>query len=220
MSQYSSVKIIDITHKPKYKKLLVGCIFHRKREVPLKRLYKRNPGRVAYLKSAIPKRFHMKILFWNGDPVGMIEYGPPKAAGLPITGKNIIVMNCVWVHRSAQGNNFGKLLITDMIESEKQAAGFATIALENYWMMWMQKWMMENLGFQSIAAVKLKHKTYKKGRCFTTHLMWLPNIKRAKPPTWDESKLLYGVDFCNSHPLYWGRYGCAKSGMRQIHERC
>lgn len=150
----------------------------------------------------------------------MVEYGPPQATGLPVLGENIIVMNCIWVHRKAKGNEFGKILLKDMINSEKHAAGFVTIALENYWMMWMQKCMMEKLGFRSIDALKLKHRTYRKGQCFVMHLMWLPEIEHAEKPTWDESKLLYGVDFCNSHPLYWGKYGCSKFGIRQIYEIC
>lgn len=220
MDQSMQIKIVDITERAEYKKLLIGCIFHRKKEVALKRLYERNSERVRYLKSTIPKGYRMKVLFWKGNPIGMVEYGPPKAAGLPIFGENIIVMNCIWIHRKAKGNNFGKLLITDMIESEKNAEGFATIGLENYWMNWVKKWMMEKLDFQSIDSVKLKHKTYKERRCFTVHLMWLSKTNRAKLPILDESRLLYGVDFCNSHPLYWGKYGCAKSGIRQIYEKC
>ena len=220
MNQNASVAIIDITSKPKYKRLLVGCIFHMRREVPLKVLYKRHGDRVAYLKSAIPKGYHMKILFRDKDPVGMIEYGPPEASGLPIKGKNIVVMNCIWVHRRAQRNRNGKLLIADMIDGEKRVAGFATIALEDYWMHWMQRWMMEKLGFQSISSFKLKHKIYKKGQCFTAHLMWLPITARSTPPTWNKVQLLDGVDFCPSHPLYWGKYGCAKSGLRHVYECC
>jgi hypothetical protein len=220
MNQDSSIKIIDVTNKSRYKKLLIGCIFHIKRSIPLKVVYQRHKERIAYLKSAIPKGYHMKVLFWKEDHVGMIEYGPPEASGLPITGKNIIVMNCIWVHTRAKGNNFGKLLMKDMMESEKDTAGFATIALEKYWMHWMQKGMMEKLGFSSIYSLKLKHKTYKKGQCFTVHLMWLPNMKNATPSTLDEPKLLYGADFCHHHPLYWGKYGCAKSGLRQIYEKC
>lgn len=220
MNQYPSAKIVNITDKPKYRRLLIGCIFHIKKKIPLKVICRRHNERVAYLKSAIPKGYHMKVLFWKGDHVGMIEYGPPEAAGLPITGKNIIVMNCIWVHTRAQGNNFGEMLMADMIRSNENVAGFATIALENYWMHWMQKWMMEVVGYKSIDSVKLKHKTYKKEQCFTVHLMWLTEKKRATPPTWDKSQLLYGVDFCPSHPLYWGKYGCARAGVRQIHEKC
>jgi hypothetical protein len=220
MNKCSPFKIIDITERSEYERLLIGCIFHRKKEVPLEKLYERNSERVRYLKSVIPKGYKMKVLFWEENPVGMVEYGPPEASGLPILGENVIVMNCIWVHRKAKGNNFGKRLITDMIENEKHAAGFTTIALEDYWMNWMQKWMMEKLNLKSIDSVELRHKTHKKGRCFKLHLMWLPKVEQATPPTWDETKLLYGVDFCNSHPLYWGKYGCAKSEIRQIYEKC
>jgi ribosomal protein S18 acetylase RimI-like enzyme len=219
MRKHKAIEIIDITHKRKYERLLIRCIFHVRKERPIKEVYRRNRERVAYLKSAIPKGYCMKVLFHQDNYVGMIEYGPPEAAALPIKGRNIIVMNCIWVHAKVKGNGFGQLLMKDMIRSQQQASGFATIGLENYWMMWLQKKDMEKLGFQSVRSVTLKHKTYKRNQRFSIHLMWLPNKKDSDPPQWDESQLLYGVDFCNSHPLYWGRYGCGKSGLRQIYER-
>jgi hypothetical protein len=42
-------------------------------------------------------------------------------------------MNCIWVLRKAKGHNLGKRLLQDMIKNEKDAAGFATIALEDHW---------------------------------------------------------------------------------------
>jgi len=213
-------EIVDVTDNPKYRRLQVGCIFHERKETPLQQLYQLEKERVTYLRAAVPRGLHTKILFWRGDQVGMIEYGPPDAAGLPILGDNIIVINCVWVHRRAQGQHFGRLLMNDMKTSEPRAAGFATIGLENYWMIWMRRAMMEQLGFRSIKSVTLKHKVYKKGRCFTMHLMWLPATGTAKPPDWDQAQLLCGVGCCQHHPLYWGRYGCAKQDIRQIYERC
>jgi len=43
-------------------------------------------------------------------------------------------MNCIWVHSKARGLNLGKRLMKEMMETEKQVAGFATLALEDYWM--------------------------------------------------------------------------------------
>lgn len=220
LNKSSSIEIIDITNKPEYKHLLVGCIFHRKKEIQLQELINGNPERVRYLESAIPKGLHTKILFWKGDYAGMIEYGPPEAAGLPISGENIIIMNCIWIHRKVQGQSFGKMLIDDVIKSEEQAGGFATLALEDYWMVWIQKWMIEHLGFRSIDSIKLKHKTYKKGQCFKVHLMWRPISDNVTPPTWNKFQLLYGINYCHHHPIYWGKYGCAKSGLTEIHEKC
>ena len=220
MDQNFPINIVDITNKPEYKKILLGCIIHRKKEVPLEEFYQNYKERREYLEKVIPKGFHMKVLFYKGDHVGMIEYGPPNAAGLPIRGESIIVMNCIWVHRRAQGRNFGKLLVKNMMESEMDADGFATLALENYWMHWMKKSMMEKLGFRSINSIKLKHITYKKDQCFSAHLMWLPNIHDGPEPFFDEAQLLKGVNFCNSHPLYWGKYGCARAGLREIYNKC
>ena len=160
------IEILDITDNPEYEKLLIGCIFHRKKKIPLKLLYQTRRERNRYLESSIPKGFHMKVLFWKGDHVGMVEYGPPEASGLPITGENIVVMNCIWVQRRAQKNGFGKMLINNMRESENCAAGFATLALEKYWMMWMQKWMMENLGEFSSSSTDF----FRKSIAFRTKL--------------------------------------------------
>jgi hypothetical protein len=101
MRKHKAAKIIDITHKREYERLLIRCIFHVRKERPIKEVYRRNRERVAYLKSAIPRGYCMKVLFHQDDYVGMIEYGPPEAAALPIKGKNIIVMNCIWVHTRA-----------------------------------------------------------------------------------------------------------------------
>lgn len=215
MMHNSPIEIVDVTNNPAHERFLYRCIFHGKRAD-----YPKHRQRQEYLEYAIPKGFRKKILFWKGDYVGMIEYAPVEASGLPIMGDNVIVMNCIWVQSRAQGRSFGKRLVADMIETNKEAAGFATLGLEDYWMVFMKKWQMELIGFQSVKAVKLRHKKYKKGRCFTLHLMWLPATENAQPPTWDESKLLEGVYFCLNHPLYHGRYGVSKQQLREIYEKC
>ncbi len=87
-------------------------------------------------------------------------------------------------------------MLKSMIESEKEASGFATIALENYWGGYFRKSEIESLGFRSVKSVRVRHKTRNRNRCFELHLMWLPAEKGAKPPTWDEAKLLKGVYSC------------------------
>lgn len=115
-------------------------------------------------------------------------------------------MNCIWVQKTTQGHGFGKQLLKSMIESEKDASGFATIALENYWGGYFRKSEIESLGFRSIKSVRVRHKTRNRNRCFELHLVWLPAEKGAKLPTWDEAKLLKGVYFCRGHSLYHDRH--------------
>ena len=162
----------------------------------------------------------MKVLFWKGDHVGMIEYAPAEASGLPIIGRNIVVMNCIWVQTKANGYNFGKRLIKEMILKENQATGFATIGLENYYNRWMQKIHMEILGFQSIKSIKLTHNKHLSRKCFTLHLMWMPVKENTVPPEWNKSKILKGVTCCRHHPLYRGRYGVNKLNLPEIFEKC
>jgi len=187
-------KIIDITHNSKYEKYLYRCL------APMP--FRKYANRQKYLENAIPKGFHKKLLIFNGDIVGQIEYAPAKVSGYPITGDNTIVMNCIWVLRRAKGHNFGRKLLEDMIKSEKEAAAFATIALENHWSPWFQKSQIERLGFKPIDSIKVAHKTKHEGQTFSIHLMWISNNENAKPPTWEKQKLLEGENFCLAHPLY------------------
>ena len=115
-----------------------------------------------------------------------------------------------------KGRNLGKRLMTDMIESESNAVGFATLGLENHWSPWMKKGQMEKLGFKSIDSIRVKHKTKHVGECFKIHLMWQSTTEKVKPPIWNKSKLLEGVDFCLAHPLYHPE----KPILREILEKC
>ena len=178
--------------------------------------------RLEYLKYAIPKGFHKKILIFEGDPVGTIEYAPAEGSGLPIIGDNVIVMNCIWVHRKAQGHKFGKQLLNDMVKSEKGASGFATLALENYWGPYFKKNEMESLGFKSVKSIRVRHKTKNRERCFELHLMWFPVTEDSKHPTWNESKLLEGVYFCRGHSLFHDRHLKPRQRLelREVFEKC
>ena len=158
--------------------------------------------RQEYLETTITKGFHKKLLIFNGEILGQIEYAPAEASGYPIIGENIIVMNCIWVLRKVKGHNLGKQLMADMIESERNAVDFATLGLEDHWSHWLKIGQMEKLGFKSLDAIKVKHKTKHVEECFKIYLMWQPTTEKAKPPTWNKLKLLEGVDFCLANPLY------------------
>ncbi len=194
MKFFSQVKIIDITKIGEYEKYLYRCL------APMQvRKYSR---RREYLEYAIPKGFRKKLLIFNGEVVGQIEYAPAEASGYPIMGDSVIVMNCIWVLRKAKGHKFGKLLIEDVVKSKGDAAGFATIALENHWSRWFERWQMEKLGFKPIDSINVAHKTKHKEQKFSIHLMWMPATESSKPPAWNRQKLLEGVTFCLAHPLY------------------
>jgi GNAT superfamily N-acetyltransferase len=95
--------------------------------------FRRHGKRREYLEAAIPKGLHKKLLIHKGHVVGQIEYAPAEASGYSITGDRVIVMNCIWVLRRVKGHKFGKQLLENMIRNEKDARGFATLALENHW---------------------------------------------------------------------------------------
>jgi hypothetical protein len=199
MKPTSQARIVDITTADEYRKYLYRCIVGP----PSKQCEKR----MEYLKKAIPKGFHKKLLLLNEQVVGQIEYSTAIVSYYPIIGDNVTVLNCIWVLKKAGGHDFGKRLLEDMMASEKEASGFATIALENHWSPWFKKDQMEKLGFKPLDCITVVHKT-KRRQAFKIYLMWRPNAKNAKPPTWNKQKLLEGTTSCTAHPLYHPRtYG-------------
>jgi len=188
-----TARIVDITRTEKYRRYLYRCITGP----PSKQCSRR----LEYLRQAVPKGFHKKLLLLGEQVVGQIEYSPAEASCYPIVGENVVVMNCVWVLRKAGGHGFGKMLLKDMMEAERDASGFATIALENHWSPWFRKHQMEKLGFKPLCSICVRHKA-KRRRAFNVYLMWMPNAKNARPPRWNQQKLLEGVTSCTAHPLY------------------
>ena len=218
MTTRNSIEIVDVTVDPKYERFRYWCIFHTNKDFlgsAIDRWYKDRRG---YLESAIPKGFRKKILFYRGDHVGMIEYAPAEASGLPIMGENVIVMNCIWVHKRAAGHHFGKQLVAHMMKDKKNAAGFATLGCEDFHRVYVRKDDMEMLGFESVKSIRVKHKGMGNKGCFSIHLMWMPATENAKSPTWDETKLLEGLFFCEHHPLYHRKHGCRE--LKYILEKC
>ncbi len=187
-------RIVDITRHSERERYLYRCLAG-----PPSR---RSKKRIAYLEEAIPKGFHKKLLTYKEQVVGTIEYAPSEVSYYPIIGDRTVVMNCIWVLRKAKGHNFGRMLVQDMVEGEKDALSFATIGLEDHWSPWFRKWQMEKLGFRPTESVSVTHRTKYKGRVFSIYLMWMPMAEDVKPPTWDQKRLLEGMDACIAHPLY------------------
>jgi hypothetical protein len=208
MKPNDEVKIVDITRKSECEKRLYRCLA----SAPFRK-YK---NRREYLEKAVPRGFHKKLLAFNGDIVGTIEYSPAEVSGFPIVGEGVMVMNCIWVLRRAKGHNFGKRLLMVMVKGEKSAVGFATLAFENHRSPWMKKDQMERLGFSVIDSLEVRHKAEHRDQCFTVFLMWLPKAGNAPPPTWNTEKLLEGVTFCMGHPLYKPQ----SLKLKEIYEKC
>jgi len=91
-------KIIEVTKQKKYEKYIYTCLV----KLPTRKYKKR----YEYLENAVRRGFHKKILIHNND-VGTIEYAPTDASGLPITGRHVFVMNCIWLSRRAKGEILG-----------------------------------------------------------------------------------------------------------------
>jgi len=154
------------------------------------------------LERATADGFRKRLLIFDGSVVGQIEYAPARFSGYPIRGDDVVVMNCVWVLRRAKGRGFGKMLVEDMVRSEGDATGFATIALEDHWSPWFKRSHIEKLGFKPVDEIRVRHKAKHQEHAFSIWLMWMPVKEKASPPKWDKKNLLEGVTFCLAHPLY------------------
>jgi L-amino acid N-acyltransferase YncA len=194
MRSGSHTRIVDVTQVHGYEKYLNRCLVG-----PPSKSYRK---RIEYLEKSIPKGFHKKLLIQGKEVVGQIEYSPSSVSYYPITGENLIVMNCIWVLRKAKGKGFGRKLLESMIESERGAYAFVTIALENHWSPWFRKDQMEKLGFTTLDSTRVTHKVKHSTEMFNVYLMWMPNTKNARTPTWNKQKLLEGITCCTAHPLY------------------
>lgn len=121
-----------------------------------------------------------KLLIVDGAVVGTIEYGRAESCGYPISGEHVIVMNCVWILRKAKMHGFRRLIVEHMVRSERNADGFASIALENHWSPWFRKDQIERLGFRSVDSIDVVHKTKRRGHIFKVHLMWDANSRESQ----------------------------------------
>ncbi|NHJ33588.1 MAG: hypothetical protein FK732_12075 [Asgard group archaeon] len=193
MTPEDSIRIIDITENESYSIYLQRCF------VGPCRKYRR---REAYFIQAIPKGFKKKLLFFNNDRVGTIEHAPPEASYYPIQGKDILVLNCIWILRRAKGHGLGKILFDDMLRNNPKIAGVATIAIEGHWSDWFLKKHFEKYGFSSIDSIKVANKRKHQDVPFSIHLMWLSLRENSPQPTWNKKKLLEGITYCLFHPLY------------------
>lgn len=158
--------------------------------------------RFEYLAEAIGKGLRKHVLFMDGEAVGMIEYAPPDASPYPIDGEGVVVMSCVWVLSRAAGRGFGKTLVEGMREDARDAAGFASIALDGHPSPWLRLSHMERLGFTSIDSRRMRHRVKKPEQCFEVHLMWMPLSRYTSEPEMNWHEMLRGVDYCIGHPLY------------------
>jgi len=204
------VKIVNVIANRDFERFLYKCL------APIP--FRPYGSRREYLERVALKGFHKKLLIFDGDVIGQIEYAPSEVSGYPISGDNVVVMNCIWVLRKAKGRNFGSMLIKNMVHSEKYASGFATIALENHWSPWFKKSHMEKLGFRPLDKISVKHKAKHKEQVFSIWLMWMPINENAQQPKWDREKLLEGLTFCLAHPLY--RPQTWKRNMLEILSTC
>ena len=81
------IRTFDIVRRGDYEKYLYKCF------APMP--FRRYNNRQQYLMKAIPKGCKKKLLVFDGEIVGQIEYAPAEVSGYPIMGDSMIVMNCI-----------------------------------------------------------------------------------------------------------------------------
>jgi len=169
-----------------------------------------DPARRNYLRGAERAGIH-KLLLIHTEPeeqvAGQIEFGPPQAAGIPVSGDSLTVINCLWVLDAFTGLDGGQLLLAACAER----AGTQSLATIGYngTLPWLSRGFFERQGFNLLDQVDT-------GRFFgntpiIAFLLWRPLVDSATPPTWDKARLQDGISFCPGYPwmfgkrMYWGR---------------
>jgi len=151
-----------------------------------------------------------KLLLLHHDleeVAGQIEFGPPEAAGIPIDGESLTVINCIWVLDTYSRLGGGQLLLAACAD-RTATESLATVAF-NTTLPFLSRRYFEHQGFNVIDHVET-------GRFFgntpvVAYLLWRPLVDTAAPPTWDTGRLLEGLSFCPRYPWmsgrrrYWGQ---------------
>jgi uncharacterized protein YciI len=193
-------RVIDVASHPRHAELMARCF-------AADEIADDAPARRGYLRQS--EQGLRKLLLLHGDEVaGQIEFAPPEAAGLPIEGKRLTVINCLWVLDAYTGLGGGCHLLAACAESV-DSSSLATIAF-NAAVPWLSRGFFERQGFVVVDQVDT-------GRFFgntplVAYLLWRPLGEGSIPPTWDTPALLDGVSFCPGYPwlygkrLYWGHH--------------
>lgn len=166
-----------------------------------------DPTRLGYLRQARERGMRKLLLRYEDKVAGQLEFAPPRGSGLPVSGDEVAVINCIWVLDAYSGLAGGRRLLA-ACSAQTKAQSLVTIAYNDN-LPWMPAGFFRSQGFSTLEQVET-------GRFFdntpiVAHLMWRPLVSDAPQPSWDPARLAAGLDFCPAYPwlhgrrLYWGR---------------
>ncbi|MFW9827592.1 MAG: GNAT family N-acetyltransferase [Candidatus Thorarchaeota archaeon] len=124
--------------------------------------------RVKWIKKMIPKGLELLVAFekpreeyidykWVGKilhsdlavndrvPMGLIEFLPIECALEPITGKNSLFINCMWILPPFWNQGVGKILLESFIEKAKELGSGSVISYEG------DKWFGTSISYMASA---------------------------------------------------------------------
>jgi uncharacterized protein YciI len=194
-----SFRVVDAKTHPRFLELVVRCFAPSQ-------ILEDDRVRRGYLMHAEPRGLRKLLLVMENEVAGQIEFAPPEASGLPVSGQSVTVIHCLWVQGAFTGLEGGRRLLA-ACAAQAGTDSLATIAY-NASLPWLPRSFFQTHGFVTLDQVET-------GRFYgdlpiVAYLLYKPLRPGASPPTWDREKLLEGVDFCPAYPwlfgkrLYWG----------------
>lgn len=115
---------------------------------------KENTKRANSKKEWLKKRFEEGLVFKRLDDRGkmFIEYMPIEKVWKPIIGKNITVINCLWVSGKFKGHGYSKELLEECITDSKKLNkdGIAVITSTKTTAFLTDKKFFEHFGFKCV----------------------------------------------------------------------
>jgi uncharacterized protein YciI len=192
-------RVVDASSSQRHADVMTTCL-------PPSLIPLDDPTRADYLRRAAGRGLRKLLLLHEKQIAGQIEFCPPEASGLPVDAPGSAVVHCLWVVEAYTGLDGGRLLLASCAEAS-QAASLVTVAY-NTKLPWMSRGFFEKQGFVVVDQVETGR--FLGDTPIVAYLLWRPLSPTARPPSWDKTRFLEGVDFCPRYPwmagkrLFWG----------------
>ncbi len=133
-----------------------------------------------WLESNLPDKAAAKLAYQDNQLAGMLEYSLIEHSPVPVTGKDLLHINCIWVLPSFQKKGLGAELLRSIIREavSRSKRGLSVVAYNSP--LFMPSSFFYNKGFRTLQERGLQE------------LMWM-ELETCEPPSF------LPVKFSSSH---------------------
>jgi glutamate N-acetyltransferase/amino-acid N-acetyltransferase len=140
-------------------------------------------------------KWKKRIAYFEGAPVGQIEWTDVEDSPLPLKGRGLSAVSCLWVLRDHVHRSLGDALLA--VAEQEGRDGLCTLAYDDF-LPWMQKVWWQQRGFA--IAEEAPSGRMREGKPITAFLLWKAISRKAKRPRIDRARLARRVSYCAGYP--------------------